>query len=192
MSLTLAPKTLTNQEIDAVLFVSASSPRDHLIIRVAIGTSLRLAEIISLNVGQVYLDGKTVARTLVKVKGGDIEDVMFSTRLQSYIADFISWKIKNGEPVQPGSPLFLSNRRKRISARRVQTVFRELQQKAGLARIHNFHSMRHTAITIHNEIQGGDIIATQRFARHKDVRTTLRYIHPSDQRLRESIEALPY
>ena len=50
----LAPQTLTRAEQDTLLRTSATHPRDHLIFSLALGTGLRLAEIVGLNVGDAY------------------------------------------------------------------------------------------------------------------------------------------
>jgi integrase len=47
----LAPQTLTRAEQQALLRASATHPRDHLIFSLALGTGLRLAEIVRLDVG---------------------------------------------------------------------------------------------------------------------------------------------
>jgi len=50
----LSPPTLTNRETEAILAATASHPRDHAIYSLALGTGLRLAEIVGVNVGDVY------------------------------------------------------------------------------------------------------------------------------------------
>ena len=50
----LSPPTLTSQEQRALLDASGSHPRDSLIFSLALGTGLRLAEIVGLDVGNVY------------------------------------------------------------------------------------------------------------------------------------------
>ncbi len=55
----LSPTTLTRSEQDAILRITAGHPRDHLIISMALGTGLRLAELVGLNVGDVFApDGR--------------------------------------------------------------------------------------------------------------------------------------
>jgi integrase len=49
----LSPPPLTKGEVRAIL-ASAANPRDHLIYSLALGTGLRLAELVGLNVGDVY------------------------------------------------------------------------------------------------------------------------------------------
>jgi integrase len=60
----LSPQTLTRGEQRAILRATARNPRDHLIYSLALGTGLRLAEIVGLNVGDVYTPaGTTFAGT---------------------------------------------------------------------------------------------------------------------------------
>jgi hypothetical protein len=51
----LSPPTLTHSEQKAILRATACNPRDHLIYSLALGTGLRLAEILGLDVGDVYM-----------------------------------------------------------------------------------------------------------------------------------------
>jgi integrase len=53
----LCPPTLTAREQRALLRASVANPRDHLLISLALGTGLRLAEIVGLDVGDVFQDG---------------------------------------------------------------------------------------------------------------------------------------
>lgn len=47
----LSPSTLTRSEQEVMLHATACHPRDHVVYSLALGTSLRLAEIVGLNVG---------------------------------------------------------------------------------------------------------------------------------------------
>ena len=54
----LSPPTLTHSEQKAILRMTARNPRDHLIYSLALGTGLRLAEIVGLDVRDVYIDDR--------------------------------------------------------------------------------------------------------------------------------------
>lgn len=63
----LSPLTLTRSEQEAILRAAARNPRDQLIYSLALGTGLRLAEVVGLNVGDVYSpDGKP--RTRIRLR----------------------------------------------------------------------------------------------------------------------------
>ena len=55
----LSPPTLTESGQKAALAATAVNARDHLIYSMALGTGLRLAEIVGLNVGDVYAPDDT-------------------------------------------------------------------------------------------------------------------------------------
>ena len=48
-----APETMTAAEQAALLRATASAPRDHVLYSMALGTGLRLSELLGLNVGGV-------------------------------------------------------------------------------------------------------------------------------------------
>ena len=50
----LSSSTLTTDEQKLILRATAKHPRDHLIISLALGTGLRLGELVGMNVGDFY------------------------------------------------------------------------------------------------------------------------------------------
>src|SRR5438034_11503776 len=70
----LSPPTLTAAEQAAILAATAGHSRDHVIYSLALGTGLRLAEIVGLNVGDVFApDGRPRNRVRIRpeiAKGG--------------------------------------------------------------------------------------------------------------------------
>ena len=75
----LSPTTLTTDEQRLILRATAGNVRDHTIFSLALGTGLRLAEIVGLNVGDVFAsDGTPRVRVRVRTaiaKGGRAADV---------------------------------------------------------------------------------------------------------------------
>ena len=189
----LSPPTLTHSEQKAILRATARNPRDHLIYSLALGTGLRLAEIVGLNVGDVYIDDRT-PRTRLRIrpeiaKGGRTGDVFLPDALVGKLRRFWAHKVTRREGLAPGDPLFCSQSRTRISKRRVQFAFRTWQVKAGFDRLYPFHALRHTAVT--NVYRASrDLFLAQRFARHASPLTTTVYTHPSDQEMWEKVRRL--
>lgn len=109
--------------------------------------------------------------------------------LKPKLVRFWSYKQAQGESLEPGVPLFCSQTSRRLSKRRVQVLFRELQIEAGFDRLYPFHGLRHTAIT--NVYRASrDLFLAQRFARHASPLTTVIYTHPNDEELREAVRGL--
>ena len=189
----LSPQTLTHGEQRAILRATARNLRDHVIYSLALGTGLRLAEIVGLNVGDVYTpDGRPKNRVRLRpeiAKNGRVGDVFLPDALLAKFRRFWRHKARRRESLAPEDPLFCSQSRTRISPRRVQFAFRTWQVKAGFDRLYPFHSLRHTAVT---EVyrRSRDLFLAQRFARHASPLTTTIYTHPSDQELWASVRRL--
>ena len=81
----LSPPTLTTGEQKAILYATACNPRDHLIYSLALGTGLRLAEIVGLSMGDVYIDDRAPRKRLrirpEIAKGGRMGDVFLPDAL---------------------------------------------------------------------------------------------------------------
>jgi len=187
------PATLTRSDQLAVLEVRSDRPREALLVSLALGTGLRLAEIVGLDVGDVYLPGGQ-PRVRVRLrpeiaKRGRAGDVFLPDGLRPKLTRFWSYKRAQGERLDPGAPLFCSQTGRRLSKRRVQVLFRELQTEAGFDRLYPFHALRHTAVT--NVYRASrDLFLAQRFARHASPLATVCYTHPSDEELREDVRGL--
>ena len=189
----LSPSTLTADEQKLILRATAKHPRDHLIISMALGTGLRLGELVGLNVGDVFApDGTPKTRLRVRreiAKGGRAGDVFLPDRLVTKLERSWKWKKRNGEGLDSASPLFCAQSRRRLSKRRVQFAWREWQRRAGFDRLYPFHAIRHSAVTnVYRATR--DLFLAQRFARHASPLTTTVYTHPSDEEMRVQLRDL--
>jgi len=189
----LSPSTLTSHEQALILRATARNPRDHLIYSMALGTGLRLGELVGLNVGDVYApDGTPRVRVRVRpeiAKRGRAGDVFMPDRLVVKLRRFWTWKRKRGESLDPSAPLLCNQSRRRVSKRRVQFAWRQHQRRAGFDRLYPLHSLRHSSITnVYRRTR--DLFLAQRFARHASPLTTVVYTHPSDQEMAEKLRGM--
>ncbi len=191
---TLSPTTLTQAEQRTILRATFKNHRDHLIISLALGTGLRLGEIVGLNVGDVF-NGNRRPRTRVRIrteiaKRGKASDVFLPDKLVIKLRRFRSFKKQRQESLDPDAPLFCNQSRTRISKRRVQFAWREWQKRAGFDRLYPFHCLRHSAVTnVYRATR--DLFLAQRFARHASPLTTTIYTHPSDDEMQKQVRVLP-
>src|SRR3989449_7607027 len=122
-----APETMTAAEQAALLRATSDAPRDHLLYSMALGTGLRLSELLGLNVGDVSQDGREVRRRVTldpaTTKGGRRGEVFLPKRLIPKLQQFLSWKRSNGQAIQPDAPLFVSGQHRRLSPRAAQWRF---------------------------------------------------------------------
>ena len=189
-----APETMTAGE-QALLLQETSAftdPRDHILYSMALGTGLRLKELLSLNVGDVSPEGRGVRQRVVLLvtKGNRRGEVFLPPRLQPKLKRFLSWKRKNSQPLEQDQPLFLSAQGRRLSPRAAQWRFAWWQERAGFDRRYNFHALRHSAVT--NVYRASkNLFLAQRFARHASPLTTIVYTHPADEELWEGVRDLP-
>ncbi len=190
---TLSPTTLTQAEQRTILRATAKHPRDHLVISLALGTGLRLGEIVGLNVGDVF-NGNCRPRTRFRfraeiAKRGLSGDVFLPDTLVAKLQRFRAFKKQRQESLEPDAPLFCNQSRVRISKRRVQFAWREWQKRAGFDRLYPFHCLRHSAVTnVYRATR--DLFLAQRFARHVSPLTTTVYTHPSDDEMSSRLRDL--
>ncbi len=193
----LAPQVMTMAEQARLLRASGRRTRDlrdHMLISLALGTGLRLAELLGLNVGDLSPDGRRIRRRVsldpAITKNGQPGEVFLGPKLAAKLRRYLAWKKRRGEGMNPEDALFATIRGTRLSKRRAQYAFKYWQEKAGFDRYFGFHSLRHTSVTnLYRATR--DLLLTQRFARHSHLATTTTYTHPSDEDLQESVRNLP-
>ncbi len=189
----LSPQTLTTAEQQALLAATAGHPRDHLLMSLALGTGLRLSELVGLDVGDVFFPtGQARQRLRVRpeiAKRHRAGDAFLPDALTPKLVAFWRYKTDRHERLEAPAPLFCGQSRRRLSPRRVQVLFHRWQDAAGFDRGYPFHALRHTAVTnVYRATR--DLFLAQRFARHASPLTTTIYTHPSDEELRDRLRAL--
>lgn len=170
--------------------------RDHVLYSIALGTGLREHEIAALDVGDVF-DGVRVARRIrlrvwKRPRRPELDD---PERQIVALPDGTFYKLDKWIRIQPaplelGRALFLSERGQRLSTRAIRHNLRTWQARAGIAPPFSFHHLRHTAIDLMRQ-RTRDLALVQRFARHSDIRTTGRYMHPSIDELTRAVREQP-
>lgn len=196
---THAPRTLTDAEQAQLLKVTgehARGFRDHVILSFALGTALREAELLALDVGDVFdADGKARRRIQLRVfkRSNDdesMQEVVLPDPLRAKLEKLWRWKKQRGEGLEPDAPLFVSRRGLRLSSRQLRNLFHVWQERAGFEREMSFHSTRHSSLTnVYRRTR--DIRLTQRVARHKSITSTIRYAGPSDEDVLRAVRDLP-
>ena len=153
----------------------AKGARDRAILRLLWDLGLRRTEVAELDY-PTHLD-ETAGTVDVREKGE--HDRVPLTLPDETLAALQAWLEVRGR--DPG-PLFVSLDRAAASrsakAQRLSTtsIYREVRKHGDRVQVKaRPHGIRHGAITAVLDLNGGDVRAAQRFSRHKDVRTLLRY-----------------
>ncbi len=164
---------------------SALDDRFAPVVRFLLASGVRRAEACGLRWSQVDLDA---GRMSVPVKGGDVNHVPLSDAallvIKSQIGlhpDFVFTYITRWlYGVRGGA-------RVPIVPETLYTAFRRALASAGLSGI-RLHDTRHTAAS-RVLAETGSLTAAQRMLGHKDIKTTQRYAHLSDDQLRAALNA---
>ncbi|HJR25212.1 MAG TPA: tyrosine-type recombinase/integrase [Acidimicrobiales bacterium] len=154
--------------------------RDDAVLEVLYGSGLRVAELCSLDAGDLDLDR---GRAVVWGKGGKQRAVPLSPPAVEALR---SWATHRSELVTGDSPdgaVFLNRRGRRLSPRDV----RRIVDRRAVSPTHP-HALRHTFAT-HLLDGGADLRAVQELLGHADLSTTQRYTHVSRERLRAVYDA---
>jgi site-specific recombinase XerD len=187
---TRAPRTLSEREQRDLLNVTAQHRdglRDHVLFSLALGTGLRAHELLALNVGDVFKQGRARRRVQLKVfkrsnADAESQEVILPDNVRAKLEKLYEWKRQAGQALDPEAPLFISLKGNRLSTRQARTTFKRWQERADFDRSFSFHALRHTACTnLYRATR--DIRLTQRFARHKAMSSTAIYTHPTDEDL---------
>jgi len=184
-----APSFLSPAEVKALVKAVAArkgeaAERDLVMLRVLLGTGIRLAELVGLDIADVRLDEKQLR--IRRAKGGKPQVRFLNTELRSILRKYVQRRRKE---MAETDALFLSNRDRRISTRQVQERMGLWLAWAGLDGKITVHGLRHTFATLlygrtHN------LLLVAKALGHARVTTTQVYAHISNDELEEALESL--
>lgn len=163
--------------------------RNAAVIEVLLGTGLRVSELCSLTVGDVFLDNGAAQVLVRRGKGGRSRLVAISGSLATYLSRFIKWKATIGEPINSASPLFMSERGGKLHRSAVHRVWKAALRLAGLPLHHGVHATRHSyAVEVYRRTR--DLRLTQRLLGHSSPNTTQVYASLLDEDVRRGVERI--
>jgi integrase/recombinase XerC len=139
----------------------------NLVIIMLLGTlGLRTSTLISLDIQDIDIRSGLI---WIKEKGRRKRTMVLTHRLCRIINDYL-----NQHPYKKGA-LLVSKRKKRISQRTLQDIFRSAADRLGIDKQLHARLFRHTAATHLNRVAGTDI--TQHVLGHSRRANTLKYAH---------------
>ena len=167
--------------IEATNEAGEAAQRDRALIEVLLHCVLRRSEAAAMNVDHIRPLGHYWVLDLPRAKGGSDQYVKMPASVVETIED-----MKDAYGISEG-PLWRSfsnrNRGERISANAIYAMVRRTARRAGLPEI-GAHALRHTGCTLAIE-SGASLQQVQTHARHKNLETTMIYLHQRDK-LRDS------
>ena len=155
--------------------------RDTLIIELALGSGLRVSELASLKVEDLYLKRGQSSIYVKNGKGGKDRVVDIGSNLKKQIIDFLDYRIMDS------AYLFPSERGKKISRSGIQQVFKKWAKKAGISSHFSIHSLRHTYATNLYKASGYNLRLVQRQLGHSSPTVTQVYADVMDSDVEEAL-----
>ncbi len=182
------PKYLEEEECERLL-AACDGPflyRDYAILMLFISCGLRISELVSLNVHDIYEDHLRVIG-----KGNKERVVFFGDGCREAIDDYLV--VRNNDKVaeKDKDALFISQKNCRFGVRGVQQMVEKKLMQAGLDPTrYSPHKLRHTAATLMLK-NGVDTRALQEVLGHSNLNTTQIYTHLDNAALHEAAMANP-
>ena len=183
------PDTLSIHEIDqlfeAIDMRKASGPRDRAMAETLYSAGLRVSELVTLKISNIY-DDVGFLRILGK---GNKERLTPIGKSALKFIKFYQYEVRNHVQIKPGHEdyLFLNRLGSRISRVSVFTLIKNLALRAGIRKKISPHTFRHSFAT--HLIEGGaDLRAVQEMLGHESITTTEIYTHLDRDYLKQIIK----
>ena len=180
-TMTVLTRTQAEALIEATGDAGEAALRDRALIEVLLHCVLRRSEAAAMDAGHIRPLGHYWVLDLPRAKGGADQYVKIPASVVQTIED-----MKDAYGITDG-PLWRSfsnrNRGERISSNAIYEMVRRTAERAGLPEI-GAHALRHTGCTLAIE-SGASLQQVQTHARHKNLETTMIYLHQRDK-LRDS------
>lgn len=167
------PKVLNPDQIGAIIN-SIGNIKHKCIIAIEYSAGLRISEVLDLKVDQI--DYKKGEIFIFARKGKKERISLLADNLKEWLAEYI-------EEYRPRDYLFEGATGGRYSETSVGNILKRAMKLAGITKKATNHWLRHSFATDLLE-HGTDIRYIQDLLGHKDIKTTLRYAHVSDNKRR--------
>ena len=182
------PGYLTEEEYECLIAAvkAFATPyyyrRDLAIIRLFLGTGMRLAELAELTTHTVSIKEQNAR---VCGKGNRERILPFNDEVASVLADYLETR-----PTVSTSCFFISRKKTALSKGSIYKLIKRYLRLAGIDKEHvAVHSLRHSfgASLLR---KGINLVVIQELLGHKSLETTRRYLHINDADLREAVNRL--
>src|SRR5690554_477391 len=182
------PDTLAIEEIDSLISAidlsSKQGERNRAIIETLYGCGLRVSELTSLKISDLYFD-----EGFIKVTGkGDKQRLVpISPITEKYITIYQK-QVRVHHKIDPkdADTLFLNQHGRQLTRAMIFTIVKRLAEKAGIKKTISPHTFRHSYAT-HLLENGADLRAIQQMLGHESITTTEIYTHIDRKHLTEVI-----
>jgi integrase/recombinase XerD len=182
------PEVLTVAEIDAMIdCIDMSKPegqRNRAIIETLYGCGLRVTELVTLRLSQLFLEEQYV---IIQGKGNKQRMVPISPVAIEQINLYLE-QTRSHQVVKRGNEdiLYLNRRGAMLTRQMIFHIVKQLCELAGIRKVISPHTLRHSFAT-HLLEGGANLRAIQQMLGHESITTTEIYVHIDRSRLRDEI-----
>jgi integrase/recombinase XerD len=182
------PEVLTVEEIDRMIdcidMSKAEGQRNRAIIETLYGCGLRVSELVTLKLSQLYVDERYL---VIQGKGNKQRIVPISPVAIEQIALYLE-QTRSRQVAQRGNEdiLFLNRRGAMLTRQMIFLIVKQLCELAGIRKVISPHTLRHSFAT-HLLEGGANLCAIQQMLGHESITTTEIYVHIDRSRLRDEI-----
>lgn len=180
------PDTLVVDEIDALIAAidlsSNEGERNRAMLETLYGCGLRVSELISLKISDLYFD-----EGFIKITGkGNKERFVPIGKLTKKYIDIYKNEVRSNLNIKKGceDTLFLNRRGNQLTRAMVFTIIKDLAVKIDLKKNISPHTLRHSFAT-HLLENGADLRSIQLMLGHESITTTEIYVHLDRSFLKE-------
>ncbi|MEN8138636.1 MAG: site-specific tyrosine recombinase XerD [Bacteroidota bacterium] len=183
------PEVLSLDEIDSIIAEidrsTIEGERNRVIIETLYGCGLRVSELISLQISDLFID-EGVLRVIGK---GNKQRYVPLAESTLDVLNYYLEEIRGNFPFIKGEEdtLFINRRGRRITRVMIFTIIKQLTEKASIKKKISPHTFRHSYAT-HLLEGGADLLDIQQLLGHASIATTEIYLHIDQSALRETIE----
>ena len=182
------PEVLTVEEIDRMIdcidMSKAEGQRNRAIIETLYGCGLRVSELVTLQLSQLFIEEGYV---VIQGKGNKQRLVPISPVAIEQITLYLE-QTRSHQVAKRGSEdiLFLNRRGAMLTRQMIFHIIKQLCELAGIRKVISPHTLRHSFAT-HLLEGGANLRAIQQMLGHECITTTEIYVHIDRTRLRDEI-----
>ena len=181
------PEVLSIEEVDmleaAIDCTKWEGPRNRAMIEMLFSCGLRVSELVTLKLSDLYLDER-----FIRVLGKGNKERLVPISLRAIDELYMWFDKRNAMKIKPGEEdyVFLNRRGAHLTRTMVLIFIKDYARDAGIRKTISPHTLRHSFAT--SLLEGGaDLRAIQAMLGHESIGTTEIYTHVSTKTLREEI-----
>jgi integrase/recombinase XerD len=169
----ILPKVISTKDIKK-LFEVTTNIKHNTMLKLCYGMGLRVSEIVALKIKDI--DSERMQVFIERGKGKNDRYVNLPESILLQMREYF-------KEYKPKMYLFEGQYGGMYSVRSAQQVFKDALEKANINKTIGIHGLRHSYAT-HLMESGTDVMFIQKLLGHRDIKTTLRYVHVSKKEVK--------